>query len=79
MKCLECNIETENPKFCSKSCSAKFNNKKFPKRKTNKKCASCDNFVKNWRTTLCEFHHDEYIQNRFEYIKERVVKTIVVR
>jgi len=36
MKCLECNIETENPKFCSKSCSAKFNNKKFPKRKTNK-------------------------------------------
>lgn len=73
MKCLECNIETENPKFCSKSCSAKFNNKKFPKRKTNKKCASCDNFVKNWRTTLCEFHHNEYIQNRFEYIKEKTL------
>lgn len=26
MLCLCCNQETENPRFCSKSCSAKFNN-----------------------------------------------------
>jgi len=26
-KCKNCNIETYNPKFCSRSCSATFNNK----------------------------------------------------
>ena len=26
-QCITCNKETTNPKFCSKSCSAKFNNK----------------------------------------------------
>lgn len=30
--CKNCNEETTNPKFCSKSCSATYNNKKFPKR-----------------------------------------------
>lgn len=25
--CITCNIQTVNPKFCSRSCSAKFNNK----------------------------------------------------
>ncbi len=30
--CLNCNIETSNPKFCSRSCSAKYTNK-IPKRK----------------------------------------------
>ena len=73
MKCLECNLETNNPKFCGRSCAAKYNNKKTPKRKSKKKCSLCDNYVKNWRTTLCIFHHTEYIQNRFEYIKERTL------
>jgi hypothetical protein len=26
MKCLQCNKETSNPKFCNPSCAAKFNN-----------------------------------------------------
>ena len=73
MKCLECNLETNNPKFCGRSCAAKYNNKKTPKRKSKKKCSLCDNYVKNWRTTLCIFHHTEYIQNRFEYIKEKTL------
>lgn len=30
--CKECKIETSNPSFCSRSCGAKFNNRKFPKR-----------------------------------------------
>lgn len=29
--CLICNIETKNPKFCSSSCSAKYNNKNINK------------------------------------------------
>jgi len=32
-KCAQCNKPTKNPKFCSKSCSAIFNNIKNPKRK----------------------------------------------
>lgn len=32
MNCLECGKETKNPKFCNRSCSAKYNNRKYPKR-----------------------------------------------
>ena len=39
--CLSCGNETKNPKFCSKSCSASYNNKKFPKRKPEHKCIDC--------------------------------------
>lgn len=31
-KCLCCEKETINPKFCSRSCAASYNNSKFPKR-----------------------------------------------
>ena len=39
MKCIYCSTETDNPKFCSKSCSTSFNNKNSPKRKRSKYCA----------------------------------------
>src|SRR5512139_1622539 len=32
-QCLNCNSDTYNPIFCSKSCAAKYNNTKGPKRK----------------------------------------------
>ena len=32
MPCQFCKTETENPKFCSRSCAAKYNNTAFPKR-----------------------------------------------
>ena len=32
MKCLNCDKETKNPKFCSSSCAAQYNNRIFPKR-----------------------------------------------
>jgi len=31
--CLSCDCETNNPKFCSRSCAASCNNRQFPKRK----------------------------------------------
>lgn len=31
--CLFCKVETSNPKFCSRSCAATFNNTLVPKRK----------------------------------------------
>lgn len=32
-KCLQCGKETTNPKFCSRSCSAIYNNQRRKKRK----------------------------------------------
>jgi 5-methylcytosine-specific restriction endonuclease McrA len=41
MNCLCCGFETKNPKFCSKSCAAKHNNKIVPKRAVEGLCDSC--------------------------------------
>ncbi len=40
MTCLQCKSSTTNPMFCSRSCAATFNNKKFPKR--SKRLILCD-------------------------------------
>lgn len=55
IKCLECEISFQtsdsNRKFCCQSCAASYNNKKFVKRKSNKKkytsCLQCNNSVNN--------------------------------
>ena len=39
MKCLICSVETNNPRFCSRSCSAKFNN--CGKQRHGKPCHPC--------------------------------------
>jgi hypothetical protein len=45
--CLQCGVNTKNPKFCSKSCSASWNNKKVPKKKKKSlKIAECLNCSK---------------------------------
>lgn len=59
-KCVYCDKETLNPKFCSKSCSASYNNMKEPKRKITKKCVHCDEVVHKSRSTLCVKHFDEF-------------------
>ncbi len=42
MNCLNCGVETANPKFCSRSCAAKYNNRQFPKREKKKFfCEKC--------------------------------------
>jgi hypothetical protein len=41
MLCNQCQKETNNPKFCSKSCAATFNNTRAPKRKPENTCATC--------------------------------------
>lgn len=39
--CLCCGKETTNPKFCSQSCAATYNNKLYPKRAINKELKIC--------------------------------------
>ena len=53
-KCPECGKETNNPKFCSRSCAATHTNKISPKRKLQRKCTRCnEHVVRNKRSTLC--------------------------
>lgn len=50
MKCLHCNKETSNPKYCSKSCSAKANNVLFPKKIKTNSCKGCKISITSSRT-----------------------------
>ena len=49
MKCIYCNKETNNPKFCSRSCSITFHNKHKPKRKLKNKCFTCNKPIRSNR------------------------------
>jgi hypothetical protein len=54
MKCLNCGLETKNPKFCSRSCAAKYNNRNFPKRQKKRYfCKICGNET-SYRRTYCK-------------------------
>lgn len=72
-KCLHCNKDTTNPKFCSKSCAAKVTNK-IPKRKITRLCSKCNNTVKDYRSTLCKFHFDMKQQQSKEVIQNHTLE-----
>lgn len=40
--CVQCGQATRNPRFCGRSCAAKYNNRKSPKRSPEGKCKSCE-------------------------------------
>lgn len=42
MTCIMCNSQTSNPKFCNRSCAARFNNVKYPKRQKEHQCKGCE-------------------------------------
>ena len=69
MNCLNCGVETDNPKFCSRSCSATYNGKVCPKRKITRKCSrlNCDNLVKTTNHRLCSFHSEESKNQKNKY------------
>jgi len=41
MNCLNCGNETNNPKFCSRSCNVSYQNKQNPKRSKTGSCKRC--------------------------------------
>lgn len=75
--CINCNKPTNNPKFCSKSCSATFNNKKTPKRKKTKKyfCKVCGVEIP-YRRTTCDEHNKNIINWDDVTYKEIIGKRI---
>lgn len=50
--CLTCSKETKNPKFCSSSCSATFNNKTIHRKHEQHKCKNCDTLI-NYHESRC--------------------------
>lgn len=73
MKCLNCEKDTKNAKYCSKRCSNSVNNSKFPKRKLTKICKSCDNLIKSGRAycSVCR-------KNKIELSNKRTIKELIV-
>ncbi len=55
MKCINCNKETSNPKFCSRSCAATYNNSIKPKRVKlpRSKCKQCGKECSRQATSYC--------------------------
>jgi len=50
--CKNCGTPTKNPKFCSRACSATYNNRRSPKRKLQKLCKVCGKAI-NAKVTYC--------------------------
>lgn len=89
MKCIYCNKETKNPKFCCRSCAQSFNNKIFPKRKPKiRYCKKCNNILESYwykRRTVCneclkpdKFTKGDYTKKRkyqiHSYIRDKARK-----
>jgi hypothetical protein len=59
-KCHCCGKETNNPKYCSRSCSAIISNKTQIKRKREGKCSDCGNMISSSRSYCGEC----FVKNR---------------
>lgn len=51
--CLVCGEKTRNPRFCSRSCAAKYNNKANPKRRPEGHCLECRTVIST-RKSYCD-------------------------
>lgn len=60
--CANCNNETKNPKFCSRSCANVYNNSVYKKRVLKKKCKTCPRKIKSSRT-YCDKCWEEHRRN----------------
>lgn len=49
-KCQNCDTETSNPRFCSRSCSAILTGKEHPRRQRTKKCKFCSSLITSDKT-----------------------------
>lgn len=69
MKCLKCGNETDNPKFCGRSCATSYNNKHKPKRIRKKKyCKECNVEVSGHKL-YCEDCNERCNKNYVDWSK----------
>ena len=59
MECPTCKKQHNNPKFCSRSCSAKFTNRTSPKRKPTHTCKDCSAKI-NSRRARCPVCYEKW-------------------
>jgi hypothetical protein len=61
--------------FCSRNCSASYNNKIKPKRKLTRICSrkGCNKHVKSYKHSLCDEHYIEYINNKRSYYYKKTI------
>ena len=66
MKCIHCGADTGNPKFCSMSCSASYNNRKFPKRWAGDRgcCGSCGCTLSRKQAKYCSIKCQQELGKR---------------
>lgn len=80
--CKECKAlltEWDQNKFCSQSCAASYNNRKYPKRErkeenklTNRKCLNCENFLFGYQEKYCciKCQSVHFTKKRFKIIEQ---------
>ena len=81
MECLNCGQKTSNPKFCSRNCSASYNNIYFPKRKANLVvCPTCGKTFKKKSRIYCSvLCYSESLKEKHEHTKKEKIKACVNR
>jgi hypothetical protein len=72
-KCDLCQNPTENPRFCSRSCAASVNNKKYVKRKNYNTCSSCNLPLKPGRK-YCDECYQKTFRAQDMTLKEAIYK-----
>ena len=72
-KCITCQKETKNPKYCSLSCFISMSNKLSPRRKLTRKCSKCNLIVKTKDHNLCEEHSKTYTQDTRKELEARIL------
>lgn len=85
-KCLNCKKSTNNPKFCSRSCSAVVNNRKHPKRIAKTYYCQACNIKIELRKKYCDEHNPfivdwsdityKDLSNRYNYQKNSRVRSL---
>lgn len=60
VNCLHCDKETNNPKYCSRSCAASINNSNTPKRQPEGECCICGCLQTKRRKYCNKCFHSEF-------------------
>jgi hypothetical protein len=77
--CKNCGAKTSNPKFCSRSCASSHSNKAAPKRRRSRKCQRCDDFVRNYKSLLCEKHYQDRLMGLRANLENRTIEEYTSR
>jgi len=77
--CLQCSSETKNPKFCNKSCAARFNNRGKNRHGTIlRKCENCQKALTRSNQRCCSQKCTQHLRAKTR-IREGTASGLVIR